>query len=101
MTWSCFNKGDVFLLDLGNLIIQWNGPKSNRLERLKVFWVKHKSVHSNTAYTLGMPRCLNKSIYSPVVFVITWVNDNEVQSIEFVGQFVSCCLLKSKPLFKI
>ncbi|XP_046906176.1 villin-1 isoform X2 [Hypomesus transpacificus] len=35
MTWSCFNKGDVFLLDLGNLIIQWNGPKSNRLERLK------------------------------------------------------------------
>uniref|UniRef100_A0A8C7F807 Villin-1 n=1 Tax=Oncorhynchus kisutch TaxID=8019 RepID=A0A8C7F807_ONCKI len=35
MSWSSFNKGDVFLLDLGNLIIQWNGPKSNRMERLK------------------------------------------------------------------
>ncbi|KAJ8416681.1 hypothetical protein AAFF_G00325590 [Aldrovandia affinis] len=35
MTWNSFNKGDVFLLDLGNLIVQWNGPKSNRMERLK------------------------------------------------------------------
>ncbi|XP_036400922.1 villin-1 [Megalops cyprinoides] len=35
MNWNSFNKGDVFLLDLGNLIIQWNGPKSNRMERLK------------------------------------------------------------------
>uniref|UniRef100_A0AAY5K4L6 Villin-1 n=1 Tax=Esox lucius TaxID=8010 RepID=A0AAY5K4L6_ESOLU len=35
MNWSSFNKGDVFLLDLGSLIIQWNGPKSNRMERLK------------------------------------------------------------------
>lgn len=36
MSWNSFNKGDVFLLDLGNLIIQWNGPQSNRMERLKV-----------------------------------------------------------------
>ncbi|XP_036425180.1 villin-1 [Colossoma macropomum] len=35
MSWSSFNKGDVFLLDLGNLIIQWNGPQSNRMERLR------------------------------------------------------------------
>ncbi|XP_066542455.1 villin-1 [Hoplias malabaricus] len=35
MSWNSFNKGDVFLLDLGNLIIQWNGPRSNRMERLK------------------------------------------------------------------
>uniref|UniRef100_A0A8C9VK43 Villin-1 n=1 Tax=Scleropages formosus TaxID=113540 RepID=A0A8C9VK43_SCLFO len=35
MSWNSFNKGDVFLLDLGNLIIQWNGPQSNRMERLK------------------------------------------------------------------
>ncbi|XP_056145146.1 villin-1 [Lampris incognitus] len=35
ISWNSFNKGDVFLLDLGNLIIQWNGPKSNRMERLK------------------------------------------------------------------
>uniref|UniRef100_A0A8C4TIQ1 Villin-1 n=1 Tax=Erpetoichthys calabaricus TaxID=27687 RepID=A0A8C4TIQ1_ERPCA len=33
--WKSFNKGDVFLLDLGNLIVQWNGPESNRMERLK------------------------------------------------------------------
>ncbi|NP_001080503.1 villin 1 S homeolog [Xenopus laevis] len=33
--WSSFNLGDVFLLDLGKLIIQWNGPKSNKQERLR------------------------------------------------------------------
>ncbi|NXE14840.1 VILI protein, partial [Lophotis ruficrista] len=35
MSWKSFNQGDVFLLDLGHLIIQWNGPESNRNERLK------------------------------------------------------------------
>ncbi|XP_068805018.1 villin-1 isoform X2 [Struthio camelus] len=35
MSWKSFNRGDVFLLDLGQLIIQWNGPESNRTERLK------------------------------------------------------------------
>lgn len=37
MSWKSFNRGDVFLLDLGQLIIQWNGPESNRNERLKVW----------------------------------------------------------------
>lgn len=36
MSWNSFNKGDVFLLDLGQLIVQWNGPESNRNERLRV-----------------------------------------------------------------
>lgn len=36
MSWKSFNLGDVFLLDLGQLIIQWNGPESNRAERLRV-----------------------------------------------------------------
>ncbi|KAK6483291.1 villin-1 isoform X2 [Huso huso] len=35
VSWNSFNKGDVFLLDLGNGIIQWNGPESNRMERIK------------------------------------------------------------------
>ncbi|KAL2081533.1 hypothetical protein ACEWY4_023386 [Coilia grayii] len=35
MSWNSFNKGDVFLLDLGSLVIQWNGPKCNHMERLK------------------------------------------------------------------
>uniref|UniRef100_A0AAX7UNV3 HP domain-containing protein n=1 Tax=Astatotilapia calliptera TaxID=8154 RepID=A0AAX7UNV3_ASTCA len=35
MSWKSFNLSDVFLLDLGKNIIQWNGPKSNRQERLK------------------------------------------------------------------
>ncbi|CAL8267478.1 unnamed protein product [Lota lota] len=35
MRWASFNNGDVFILDLGNIIIQWNGPKSNHMERLK------------------------------------------------------------------
>ncbi|XP_017502790.3 advillin isoform X4 [Manis javanica] len=35
MNWDSFNRGDVFLLDLGKAIIQWNGPDSNRGECLK------------------------------------------------------------------
>ncbi|XP_041638672.1 advillin [Cheilinus undulatus] len=35
MSWKSFTLGDVFLLDIGKIIIQWNGPKSNRQEKLK------------------------------------------------------------------
>ncbi|XP_067553261.1 advillin isoform X2 [Pseudorca crassidens] len=35
MSWDSFNRGDVFLLDLGKVIIQWNGPESSSRERLK------------------------------------------------------------------
>uniref|UniRef100_A0AAV2M4M7 Gelsolin-like domain-containing protein n=1 Tax=Knipowitschia caucasica TaxID=637954 RepID=A0AAV2M4M7_KNICA len=35
MSWESFNNGDVFLLDLGLTIVQWNGPKCNRQEKLK------------------------------------------------------------------
>uniref|UniRef100_A0A7N5P6U2 Villin 1 n=1 Tax=Ailuropoda melanoleuca TaxID=9646 RepID=A0A7N5P6U2_AILME len=35
VSWKSFNLGDVFLLDLGKIIIQWNGPESNRMERLR------------------------------------------------------------------
>ncbi|XP_053327026.1 villin-1 [Spea bombifrons] len=35
MEWNSFNRGDVFLVDLGKAIIQWNGPDSNRTERLR------------------------------------------------------------------
>lgn len=37
VSWDSFNRGDVFLLDLGKVIIQWNGPESNSRERLKVW----------------------------------------------------------------
>lgn len=36
MSWESFNLGDVFLLDIGKTIMQWNGPESNKQERLKV-----------------------------------------------------------------
>lgn len=36
VSWSSFNKGDIFLLDIGKAIVQWNGPQSNRKEKLKV-----------------------------------------------------------------
>lgn len=36
MSWNSFNLGDVFLLDVGKTIIQWNGPKCNKQEKLKV-----------------------------------------------------------------
>uniref|UniRef100_A0A668AV02 Advillin n=1 Tax=Myripristis murdjan TaxID=586833 RepID=A0A668AV02_9TELE len=35
MSWQSFNLGDVFLVDIGKTIIQWNGPSSNKQERLK------------------------------------------------------------------
>ncbi|XP_072858928.2 villin-like protein [Pogona vitticeps] len=33
LSWNSFNKGDVFLLDLGKVIIQWNGPSCNVAEK--------------------------------------------------------------------
>ncbi|XP_050978924.1 advillin [Labeo rohita] len=35
LSWKSFDTGSVFLLDLGKTIIQWNGPESNKQERLK------------------------------------------------------------------
>ncbi|KAG8007914.1 Advillin [Nibea albiflora] len=35
MSWESFNLGDVFLLDIGKAIVQWNGPKCNKQEKLK------------------------------------------------------------------
>ncbi|KAL8163931.1 UNVERIFIED_CONTAM: hypothetical protein K2H54_041352 [Gekko kuhli] len=35
VSWDSFNVGDVFLLDLGRVIVQWNGPESNKQERMK------------------------------------------------------------------
>ncbi|XP_042356291.1 advillin [Plectropomus leopardus] len=35
MSWQSFNLGDVFLLDIGKTIVQWNGPKCNKQEKLK------------------------------------------------------------------
>nr|XP_023655929.1 villin-like protein isoform X1 [Paramormyrops kingsleyae] len=35
VSWNSFNKGDIFLLDMGKVIVQWNGPESNRREKLK------------------------------------------------------------------
>uniref|UniRef100_A0A3P8TSY3 Villin like n=1 Tax=Amphiprion percula TaxID=161767 RepID=A0A3P8TSY3_AMPPE len=36
VSWNSFNNGDIFLLDVGKAIVQWNGPQSNRREKLKV-----------------------------------------------------------------
>ncbi|KAG7469644.1 hypothetical protein MATL_G00131020 [Megalops atlanticus] len=35
LTWSSFNKGDCFIVDLGAVIYQWCGSKCNKFERLK------------------------------------------------------------------
>ncbi|XP_069771040.1 advillin [Narcine bancroftii] len=39
LSWNSFNKGDVFLLDMGKVIVQWNAPQSSRTERLKALLV--------------------------------------------------------------
>lgn len=35
-SWDSFNKDDIFLLDLGKVMIQWNGPKSSVSEKARV-----------------------------------------------------------------
>uniref|UniRef100_A0A8D3A0V6 Scinderin like b n=1 Tax=Scophthalmus maximus TaxID=52904 RepID=A0A8D3A0V6_SCOMX len=35
MSWSNFNKGDCFIIDLGKDVYQWCGSQCNRFERLK------------------------------------------------------------------
>uniref|UniRef100_A0A8C7M7G8 Macrophage-capping protein n=1 Tax=Oncorhynchus kisutch TaxID=8019 RepID=A0A8C7M7G8_ONCKI len=35
MSWSSFNNGDCFIIDLGKDIFQWCGSECNRFERLK------------------------------------------------------------------
>lgn len=60
VSWDSFNRGDVFLLDLGKVIIQWNGPESNSGERLKV-WLLLKALSSASGLILG----LNSGFFSP------------------------------------
>ncbi|XP_056270390.1 scinderin like a [Pseudoliparis swirei] len=35
LSWDSFNKGDCFIIDLGELIYHWSGSESNMFERLK------------------------------------------------------------------
>ncbi|XP_036604539.1 gelsolin isoform X2 [Trichosurus vulpecula] len=46
VSWDSFNKGDCFILDLGNDIYQWCGADSNRFERLKATQVS-KGIRDN------------------------------------------------------
>ncbi|XP_072287406.1 gelsolin isoform X1 [Pyxicephalus adspersus] len=46
VTWSSFNQGDCFILDLGDEIYQWCGSKSNRFEKLKATTVA-KDIRDN------------------------------------------------------
>lgn len=36
LSWESFNKSDIFLLDLGKVMIQWNGPMSSISEKARV-----------------------------------------------------------------
>ncbi|XP_077915307.1 villin-like protein [Halichoerus grypus] len=35
LSWNSFNKGDIFLLDLGKVMIQWNGPEASISEKAR------------------------------------------------------------------
>lgn len=35
LSWNSFTKGDIFLLDLGKVMIQWNGPKASISEKAR------------------------------------------------------------------
>ncbi|XP_034532517.1 capping protein (actin filament), gelsolin-like b isoform X2 [Notolabrus celidotus] len=36
LSWSSFNKGDCFILDLGEIIVSWSGSQANIFEKQKV-----------------------------------------------------------------
>lgn len=36
LSWHSFNKSDIFLLDLGRIMIQWNGPKASAARKARV-----------------------------------------------------------------
>lgn len=36
LSWNSFNKSDIFLLDLGKIMIQWNGPETSISEKARV-----------------------------------------------------------------
>lgn len=60
MSWKSFNRGDVFLLDLGKLIIQWNGPESNRMERLRV-----SPARAPPSHCFPTPPCPHLPLHTP------------------------------------
>ncbi|XP_006869215.1 PREDICTED: villin-like protein [Chrysochloris asiatica] len=35
LSWNSFNQGDIFLLDLGKVMIQWNGPQASISEKAR------------------------------------------------------------------
>lgn len=50
LSWNSFNKDDIFLLDLGKVMIQWNGPTSSISKKA---WV---SVYPGKLGVLGSGR---------------------------------------------
>ncbi|KAM3867580.1 gelsolin-like [Diretmus argenteus] len=46
LSWESFNKGDTFILDLGEEIVQWCGSHSNHFEKMKATQVS-KSIRDN------------------------------------------------------
>jgi len=36
IAWRCMNEGDVYILDVGEVLYVWNGKSSSRTERIKV-----------------------------------------------------------------
>ncbi|XP_068105149.1 gelsolin isoform X2 [Hyperolius riggenbachi] len=46
VSWASFNRGDCFILDLGDEIYQWCGSKANRFEKLKATTVA-KDIRDN------------------------------------------------------
>lgn len=61
VSWNSFNKGDIFLLDMGKAIVQWNGPQSNRREMLKVSLLSDWS-QEHLKYTYDWECCRLKCI---------------------------------------
>ena len=45
LTGDSLNEGDVFVLDTGNLLMQWNGKSSSKKERAKALQVSRARDH--------------------------------------------------------
>jgi gelsolin len=64
LTYTSLNSGDVFVLDAGRLVIQWNGSKSGIMEKAKVSSNSFVPTPNTLYYYLASPthRCSGKQI---------------------------------------
>jgi hypothetical protein len=84
MKTSSLNEGDVFILDLGKTLFQWNGKQANKYEKFKglemITHIKDKErggkatavflgellPHASACLPVSLPLCLKRRVWQGV-----------------------------------